>query len=114
MKEFTNIGERGVQLSGGQRQRIGIARALYLNSDVIILDEATSSLDGYTESKIIINIVNKNKNKTLIIISHRLDILKECDNIFVLNNSKIVNSGKYNYLHENDETFKKMKQTNIS
>lgn len=114
MKEFTNIGERGVQLSGGQRQRIGIARALYSNSDVIILDEATSSLDGYTESKIISNIVDKNKNKTLIIISHRLDILKECDNIFVLNNSKIVNSGKYNYLYENDETFKKMKQTNIS
>ena len=112
-KEFTNIGERGVQLSGGQRQRIGIARALYSDADLIILDEATSSLDGYTESKIIDNIIKNNIDKTLVIISHRLDILSDCDNIFVLNDSKIINSGDYNFLKNNDEIFIKMSKKKL-
>jgi ABC-type bacteriocin/lantibiotic exporter with double-glycine peptidase domain len=85
----TMVGERGVRLSGGQRQRIGIARALYSNPSVIILDEATSSLDNATE-KSIMNEINEFKNdKTIIVIAHRTNTLEKCDFIYQLKNGKV-------------------------
>ena len=83
----TNVGELGNNLSGGQRQRIGIARALYFDRDVLILDEATNSLDHLTEEKIIQNIC-KLKNKTIIFITHKKSLLKYCDIVFDLSKLK--------------------------
>ena len=94
----TKIGERGVRLSGGQRQRIGIARALYLNPKVLILDEATSSLDDITEKKIMNEINQLRKDLTIIMIAHRLSTLKNCDKIYVLENSKIITQGSFEKL----------------
>jgi ATP-binding cassette subfamily B protein len=84
---YTEVGENGIKLSGGQKQRIAIARALYNNPDILILDEATSALDEITESEIIKEIYNLSKNKTLIIISHRLSILYGCNRKFEIINS---------------------------
>ena len=91
----TEIGERGVRLSGGQRQRIGIARALYKSPKILILDEATSALDTITEEAIMDEILKFKKDITIIIIAHRVNTLKQCDNIFKLENGKIVDSGTY-------------------
>ena len=85
----TIVGERGVQLSGGQIQRIGIARALYHNPELLIFDEATSSLDSTTEDKIINTIKNFKNIKTIIIISHRLSAVKHCDKVYNLENGLI-------------------------
>ena len=94
----TKIGERGVRLSGGQRQRIGIARALYNNPHVLIFDEATSSLDENTE-KAVMDAVNKlDKDKTIIIITHRLNTVSKCDKIFLFEDGKIKNSGSFENL----------------
>lgn len=87
------VGERGVRISGGQRQRIGIARALYHDPQVLILDEATSSLDTATETEVM-NAVNLlHGNKTIIIVAHRLSTLSQCDMIYQLNNGKIQKFG---------------------
>ena len=82
---FTEIGEKGLNLSGGQRQRITIARALYLEKPILILDEATNALDYETEDMILNNIKNNYRNKTILIVSHRIDNLKHVDNIINLN-----------------------------
>ena len=73
-------------MSGGQRQRIGIARALYHNPNILILDEATSALDNQTEKAVMDAVNNLRKNITIIIIAHRLDTIKNCDKIFLLEN----------------------------
>ncbi|SKB93736.1 ABC transporter ATP-binding protein [Daejeonella lutea] len=87
------VGERGVRISGGQRQRIGIARALYHDPQILILDEATSSLDTATESEVM-NAVNLlHGNKTIIIVAHRLSTLSKCDVIFQLNKGRIQRQG---------------------
>ena len=78
----TVLGERGVKLSGGQRQRIGIARALYHNPSVIILDEATNALDSKTEIEVMKSVLSLKGSKTIIMIAHRLSTLKKCDRIF--------------------------------
>ena len=78
----TNVGERGVKLSGGQRQRIGIARALYKKSEIIILDEATSSLDSQTEQEVMNAINELNEFLTIIIVAHRITTLKNCSKIY--------------------------------
>ncbi len=91
----TMVGERGVRLSGGQRQRIGIARALYHNPKVLVLDEATSSLDTKTEREIMEGIVKLKKNKTVLIVAHRLSTVSTCDVLFKLENGKIVQKGKF-------------------
>ena len=83
------VGERGVRLSGGQRQRIGIARALYHNPEILVFDEATSSLDSATELAVMEAIDNLAKQKTLIIIAHRVDTLKNCDNILLMRPNEI-------------------------
>lgn len=85
----TKVGERGVRISGGQLQRVGIARALYRDPQIIILDEATSALDLDTENEFMHSIKNLSKDKTLIIISHRLNTLKECNKIYEIRNKKL-------------------------
>jgi ABC-type multidrug transport system fused ATPase/permease subunit len=104
----TVIGERGIRLSGGEKQRIGIARALYHDPAVLILDEATSSLDGATERSVLGAIENVAKLKTMIIIAHRLTTVRNCDVVYLLDNGKIVDSGKYDYLMEKNVTFQQM------
>ena len=87
----TFVGENGARISGGQRQRVGIARALYLNPQVLVLDEITSSLDLETEEGLINDLNNLRGEKTILIITHRLSTLKYCHKIFKLENAKIVN-----------------------
>ncbi len=91
----TLVGERGVRLSGGQRQRIGIARALYKQADVIIFDEATSSLDNETEQAVIQAIEGLSENLTILIIAHRLTTLKNCTQIVEVGNGGIKRAGSY-------------------
>ncbi len=104
----TKVGERGVQLSGGQRQRIGIARALYHKAEVLVLDEATSSLDGITEKMIMKAIQDFKGKKTIILIAHRLKTVQKCDQIFFVQNGKVVDKGTFNELIKSNEHFKKM------
>ena len=94
----TIIGERGSKISGGQQQRISIARALYHERDIIVLDESTSSLDNETEVRIVEELKNLKGEKTLIFISHRLSTLKYYDRIYKLKNGKIIDSGNFNDL----------------
>lgn len=94
----TKVGDRGFNLSGGQRQRIAIARALIKPSSVLILDEATSSLDNQTEATIQKTIFEKRKGKTTLIIAHRLSTIKNADCIFILNKGKICETGKHDEL----------------
>ena len=104
----TKVGERGVQLSGGQRQRIGIARALYHKAEVLVFDEATSSLDGITEKMIMEAIHNFSGKKSIILIAHRLKTVKKCDRIFFIDNGKVVDQGTYQELIENNKDFRNM------
>ncbi|MDC2978885.1 ABC transporter ATP-binding protein/permease [Pelagibacteraceae bacterium] len=96
----SKVGDRGRRISTGQKQRIGIARALYRNSKILILDEATSSLDHETERDLIQTVleINKNKNVTIIFIAHKLNTLKICDNLFLINDGKLIDKGNYNYM----------------
>ena len=104
----TKIGERGVRLSGGQRQRIGIARALYNNPSVLILDEATSSLDNLTEKAVMEAVDNLNKKITIIIVAHRLTTVKNCDLIYFFKNGSIADYGNYESLVKSYKTFRDM------
>ena len=88
-KYLTLVGERGIRLSGGQIQRIGIARALYKNSEILILDEPTSALDLNTENLIMKSIDKLKYTKTIILITHRTSILKSCQEVYSLQNKKI-------------------------
>tara|TARA_Y100000294_G_scaffold63200_1_gene59865 strand:- start:2148 stop:3902 length:1755 start_codon:yes stop_codon:yes gene_type:complete len=86
----TIVGEKGIRLSGGQQQRVGIARALYRDPEILILDEATSSVDQKTEKKIMDCIQLLKRKKTLIIITHRLITVKNCDKIFIVDKGKVI------------------------
>ena len=93
------IGEKGYMLSGGERQRLGIARAIYKNAPIIILDEATSSLDSETEGKIMEKLLGEyGQDKTFLIIAHRLGTLKYTDNIAVMERGQVVEEGSYDKL----------------
>lgn len=91
----TIVGERGVRLSGGQRQRLGIARALYRNPSVLVLDEATSSLDIDTERGVMEAVESLHGEKTIIVIAHRLSTIRYCDRVFKFEYGKIVAQGTY-------------------
>ena len=112
-KYETFIGENGVRLSGGQKQRISIARAVLKESPIILLDEATSSLDAESEEIIQNAILNLTKNKTTLVIAHRMSTIHNADKIFVLNRGKIINSGDHDYLINNCETYKSLYQKQI-
>ena len=94
----TELGEKGIRMSGGERQRVALARLFFDNSKIIILDEATSAMDNITEKNVMKNIVSKLKNKTIIIIAHRLETIKDVDEIFVLEDGKIKEKGNYKEL----------------
>ena len=100
----TSIGEKGIKLSGGQKQRIGIARELYREPLLLILDEATSSLDSKSESEIKKSIESLKGKMTIIIIAHRLSTIKNVDNIFVLKNGYICEQGDFNTLKANKKS----------
>ena len=102
----TPIGERGVRLSGGQRQRIGIARALYHEPSVLVLDEATSALDNITENVIMEALNTLSRNKTVIMVAHRLTTVRECDTIVVLDRGRVADSGTYSSLLERNDFFR--------
>ena len=104
----TMIGENGVRLSGGQKQRISIARAILKKSPIILLDEATSSLDADSEEIVQNAIMNLIKNKTTLVIAHRLSTIHNADKIFVLKDGKIINSGMHDYLVNNCEEYKSL------
>ena len=104
----TGIGERGVRLSGGQRQRIGIARALYHDPSVLVLDEATSALDNMTESVIMEALATLSRQKTILMVAHRLTTVRDCDMIVVLDRGRVADIGTYHELLERDGLFAAM------
>ena len=101
----TNIGDRGVRLSGGQRQRLSIARAIYGNPEILVLDEATSSLDSDSERKVQKGIEKALFSRTAIIVAHRLSTIQYADKIIVLEKGKIQAIGNHNELIENSSTY---------
>ena len=100
LKYETTIGERGVRLSGGQRQRIGIARAIYNNPKILVLDEATNSLDNNTEKLVMDSIYSLADKMTVIIVAHRLNTIKGCDKIFYLEEGKLIEQGNFQELKQ--------------
>ncbi|MEQ8228944.1 MAG: ABC transporter ATP-binding protein [Rhodospirillales bacterium] len=101
----TLVGEQGVRLSGGQRQRIGIARALYTDPEIIVLDEATSSLDLETEAQISEVVAALHGKKTLITVAHRLSTIQNCDCIYFLKDGRVIDQGTFDELHANNAEF---------
>ncbi len=104
----TRVGERGVRLSGGERQRVGIARALYFDPDLLILDEGTSALDGVTEATVLDAIRGLRHRKTILLVAHRLSTVRECDRIVVLERGRVVGDGEWETLLEGSPTFRKL------
>ena len=112
-KYETLIGENGVRLSGGEKQRISIARAMMKKSSIILLDEATSSLDSETESKIQDALAILTKNRTTIVIAHRLSTILNSNNIYVVDSGKIVADGKHDDLIKNSDLYKNFYEKQI-
>ena len=112
-KYETLIGENGVRLSGGEKQRLSIARAMMKKGSIVLLDEATSSLDSETESKIqeALNILTK--NKTTIVIAHRLSTILNSNNIYVIDNGKVIDSGSHKDLLEKSNLYKNFYEKQI-
>ena len=104
----TVIGERGARLSGGQKQKIALARALVSGGKVLILDEATAALDNVSQNKVIRNLLPYLKNKITIIIAHRLETIKNADQIYVLNDGKCVGNGSHDMLLRNCQEYKEL------
>ena len=105
-KYETLIGENGVRLSGGEKQRLSIARAMLKKSPIILLDEATSSLDSETESKIQIAIKELTKNKTSVVIAHRLSTILNANKIYVIDSGKVLENGTHDELLNSSQTYK--------
>ena len=108
LKFDTLIGENGTRLSGGQKQRISIARAILKESPIILLDEATSSLDADSEEIVQNAILNLTKNKTTLVIAHRLSTIHKADKIFVLKQGQIIDSGNHDFLINNSNEYKSL------
>ena len=112
-KYDTIIGENGIKLSGGQKQRLSIARAILKDSSIILLDEATSSLDSESEAVIQKAIENLTKNKTTLIIAHRLSTIMNCDKILVFDKGQIVAEGSHEFLVNNSSIYKNLYEKQI-
>jgi subfamily B ATP-binding cassette protein MsbA len=104
----TNVGDRGIKLSGGQRQRITIARAILNNPPILIMDEATSSLDSESEKLVQNAIFNLMEHRTSIVIAHRLSTIMKADMILVMKDGEIVERGKYQELLDKNGLFTKL------
>ena len=112
-KYETLIGENGVRLSGGEKQRISIARAMLKKSKIILLDEATSSLDAETESKIQKAIGMLTKDRTTLVIAHRLSTILNSDKIYVIDSGRIIDQGKHQELIKNSKIYKNFYEKQI-
>lgn len=110
-KAYTHLGEHGVRLSGGQRQRVGIARALYNDPDVLILDEATAALDNETEREVTRAIEELSGEKTLLVIAHRLSTVRHCDRVIFLQDGQASDIGTFDELLSRNPAFRKFAQT---
>ena len=111
-KYETKVGERGVRLSGGQKQRIGIARALYNDPEVLVLDEATSAMDTVTEQSVMKAINDLGNKKTIIIIAHRISTIQNCDCIYMLDDGQIVDHGNFKELVASNKRFQELARSN--
>ena len=112
-KYETLIGENGVRLSGGEKQRLSIARAMLKKSKIILLDEATSSLDAETESKIQKAIGMLTKDRTTLVIAHRLSTILNSDKIYVIDSGKFIDQGKHQELIKNSKIYKNFYEKQI-
>lgn len=106
----TVVGERGIRLSGGQRQRISIARALYRDPDLLIMDEGTSALDNLTERAVMDAVNNLASRKTIVMIAHRLSTVRNCDTIYLMERGAVVAHGSYEQLIQRSARFRSMAQ----
>ncbi len=104
----TLVGERGIRLSGGERQRVGIARALYQDPEVLVFDEATSSLDGVTEAEVTRAIEALRGRKTLLVVAHRLSTVRRCDRLALLIDGRLADTGRFEELEERSPDFRRM------
>ena len=96
----TKVGEMGERISGGQRQRLALARALLRETPIMILDEATSQVDRETEARVLAGIRRRTNDKTLIVVAHRLDTIRDADQIIVMDSGRIVEVGTWDQLYE--------------
>ena len=112
-KYNTFIGENGIRLSGGEKQRLSIARAILKKSKIILLDEATSSLDAETEQKIQDAINFLTKGRTTLVIAHRLSTILNSDKIYVIDGGKVIGEGKHNELVNSSEVYKNFYEKQI-
>lgn len=104
----TRLGERGVMLSGGEKQRAALARLFLEQKDAIILDEATSAMDNLTEEAVIGEVFSWWKEKTVICVAHRLNSIRGCDRVIVINAGQIVGDGNFEGLLETNDYFRKL------
>jgi len=102
------VGERGERLSGGERQRLGIARALYRDPQVLVVDEGTANLDNETEAAIVDTLARLRGEKTIIVIAHRLGVVKNCDCVYLLRQGRVRNSGVLSELFPTDPAFREL------
>src|SRR5439155_2078725 len=100
------VGERGDRLSGGERQRLGIARALYHDPQVLVVDEGTANLDNETEAAIVRTLAGLRGEKTIIVVAHRLPLVRDCDRVYLLQQGRVLNSGGYADLVLTDPGFR--------
>jgi len=104
----TRVGERGIRLSGGQKQRIALARALLKDAPVLVLDEATSAVDGATESRIKQALREATRGRTVLVVAHRLSTITSADRIVVLEDGRVVQTGTYEELSSVDGAFTRL------
>jgi ATP-binding cassette subfamily C protein len=107
------VGERGARLSGGERQRIGIARALYRDPQLLVLDEATSSLDSRTERDIVESIETLRHSRTMVVVAHRLSTVRGCDRLFFVRAGRVIQMGTWSELYDSNDEFRQLVQMSL-